>query len=85
VSFLLNLELDSGGSVCRCGVWLCVLRFKVGCDRVREGREGCGWLAFEDGDVAGCGPVDEDGLISLQMWNCELWVRERLRSKEKDG
>jgi len=50
VSFLLNLELDSGGSVCRCGVWLCVLRFKVGCDRVREGWEGCGWLAFEDED-----------------------------------
>jgi hypothetical protein len=24
--------------------------------------------------VADCGLVDEDGLILLQMWNCELWV-----------
>jgi hypothetical protein len=40
------------------------------------------WRCWER-DVAGCGPVNEDGLISLQMWNCEL--RERLRSKEKDG
>ena len=40
------------------------------------------WRCWER-DVADCGPVNEDGLISLQMWNCEL--RERLRSKEKDG
>ena len=80
-----NLEVRWAGVVC-------VLWFKIGCDRVREGR---GWLGFEmkmvaggrgmwltgvwrwrcwERDVAGCGPVDEDGLISLQMWNCELWV-----------
>ena len=35
--------------------------------------------------MAGCGPVDEDGLISYicEIVSCEL--RERLRRKEKDG
>jgi len=111
VTAWLDLELDSGGSVSRCGVcptiqdrvWPCergtwlteVLRWRwwpVG--------EGCGWLAFEDEDggrrmwLAGVWRwrwwerkdedggrrmwlltfEDTDGLISLQMWNCELWI-----------
>jgi hypothetical protein len=56
-------------------------------------REGCGWLASLkmkmawERDVAGCG-WRWINLISLQIceWKCELWgLRERLRSKEKNG
>jgi hypothetical protein len=120
----LNLELDSEGSVSRCGVCPTIQDRVWPCERgtwltgVWRWRwwpvgEGCGWLAFEDEDggrgmwltgvwrwrwrwwerdVAGCGPVDEDGLISYrcEIVSCELWVvscelRERLRRKEKDG
>jgi len=79
---LLDLELDS-----RSSVWCVSYNSKSGV------REGCGWLAslkmkmeWERG-VAGYG-WRRINLISLQIceWKCELCgLRERLRSKEKDG